>query len=627
LVQSRSSLLVALVLTTLVVTLALSWAGWRLLDQQREQRTRQQLDATADSMAASIRSILAETGETLSASLANPERPLTIAGAAVMTARADGTAIAAAGSAFVPSVPDSPTADARFAEGQRLEFACGDLAGAAARYRQLAGHPDTAVRAGALLRLGRVNLRIGNTTGALGAYRAMAELRQVRVEQFPAAFIGLYQQRVIAVATGDSSAETLTARLGLKIGEWPLTRGQVDHYLDELGLAKPDTWPLAEAIERLWSMPVSRSSRGLRVVADGSRPVLVMWRGSTAVSAVMAAFLDDFLPAAPADTRWQLADPEGQVVAGQRSVSGAGPARVVGDPESPWNLRVAITATRRDTGETILLTMMAAMLVFLWGAMYVMARAIRREAAVARLQSDFVAAVSHEFRSPLTTIRQMAEMLEMGRVTSEERRQAYFGVLTGEASRLQRLVETLLNFGRMEAGAARYRLEELDLGDLVVRVVQEIEPAARESDKRIVVSGPTDSVLVRADANALALAIRNLIDNALKYSPNRPEVRVEWGQQGGRASIRVIDHGIGIPHTEQHTIFEKFVRGRSAIAANVAGTGVGLAMVWQILRAHGGDVEVESEVGLGSVFTVVLPLVNPQLPAPNSQEQEAAVHS
>jgi signal transduction histidine kinase len=338
----------------------------------------------------------------------------------------------------------------------------------------------------------------------------------------------------------------------------------------------------------------------------------------------MAAFLDDFLPASPAGTLWQLADTEGRVIAGQRSISGSDPARVVGDPESPWNLRVAITATRRDTSETVLLTMMAAMLVSLWGAMYFMARAIRREAAVARLQSDFVAAVSHEFRSPLTTIRQMSEMLEMGRVTSAERRQAYYRILTGEASRLQRLVETLLNFGRMEARAARYSMEAVHLADVISRLVKEMEPAVRESGRRIDVNGSAAGVLVRADANALALAVRNLIDNALKYSPPDSAVRVEWDEQDGRASIRVIDQGVGIPRAEQHAIFEKFVRGRSAIETNVAGTGVGLAMVQQILRAHGGDVTVDSQVGHGSTFTLVLPLVNSQLPTANSQHVAAA---
>ena len=121
---------------------------------------------------------------------------------------------------------------------------------------------------------------------------------------------------------------------------------------------------------------------------------------------------------------------------------------------------------------------MFAVLVLLSGATYMMARAIRREAHVARLQSDFVAAVSHEFRSPLTTIRQMAEMLEMGRLQDESRRRQYYRMLAAEAGRLQRLVETLLNFGRMEAGVERYRLVEADAVRVVRTVVSELESIA-----------------------------------------------------------------------------------------------------------------------------------------------------
>jgi signal transduction histidine kinase len=255
--------------------------------------------------------------------------------------------------------------------------------------------------------------------------------------------------------------------------------------------------------------------------------------------------------------------------------------------------------------------MVVAMLAFLWGAMYFMARALRREAAVARLQSDFVAAVSHEFRSPLTTIRQMAEMLEADRVPSSERRKAYYQVLAGEASRLQRLVETLLNFGRMEAGAARYTLTEVDLAEIVRRVVDDIEPAGVQG-KRVAVTGSGTGPLVNADTSALAVAIRNVIDNALKYSPDGSGVRVDWDQDDSCAHVRVIDAGIGIPRSEQHAIFDKFVRGRAAIDGNVAGTGVGLAMVRQILRAHGGDIAVESEAGQGSTFTLTVPLIHSQ---------------
>jgi signal transduction histidine kinase len=253
--------------------------------------------------------------------------------------------------------------------------------------------------------------------------------------------------------------------------------------------------------------------------------------------------------------------------------------------------------------------MIGATVIFVWAAAYFMARAIRREAAVARLQSDFVAAVSHEFRSPLTTVRQMAEMLDEDRVPTEERRHKYYQVLASEAARLQRLVETLLNFGRIESGAARYRFVNVDTAALVREVVDEIAPQARESGKAIEVDG-AESMTVHADHDALSLALRNLIDNAIKYSPGQHTVWVRCRKDLDRAAICVVDCGVGVPRSEQRSIFDKFVRGRAAIERNIKGTGVGLSMVQQIVTAHGGEIHLESEPGRGSTFTLLLPSVN-----------------
>jgi signal transduction histidine kinase len=226
---------------------------------------------------------------------------------------------------------------------------------------------------------------------------------------------------------------------------------------------------------------------------------------------------------------------------------------------------------------------------------------------VSRLQSEFVATVSHEFRSPLTAMRQLSEILALGRVPSEERRQKYYDTLVAETRRLQRLVETVLNFGRMEDGARRYRFEETDAGDVVEGVVSEFAPELAASGRRIEVSRPSGPCPVQADPEAIALAVRNLLDNALKYSPDEPAVFVSWGREDDAVAIRVRDEGMGIPAGEQRMIFQKFVRGRAAIAANVKGTGVGLAMVRHIVRAHGGDIRVASAPGEGSTFTMRLP--------------------
>ena len=125
--------------------------------------------------------------------------------------------------------------------------------------------------------------------------------------------------------------------------------------------------------------------------------------------------------------------------------------------------------------------MIALMILFLWGTVYFMAKAVRREAKAAQLQSDFVASVSHEFRSPLTTVRQLSEMLEMDQVPSEERRHQYYQMLSKESMRLQRLVETLLNFGKLESGEQQLQFSPVDVGDIVESVLAELEGSARVS--------------------------------------------------------------------------------------------------------------------------------------------------
>jgi signal transduction histidine kinase len=240
---------------------------------------------------------------------------------------------------------------------------------------------------------------------------------------------------------------------------------------------------------------------------------------------------------------------------------------------------------------------------------YFIARAIRREMEVSRLQSDFVSAVSHEFRSPLTSMRQLSELLAFGRVPSEERRHVYYETLVRETMRLQRLVESLLNFGRMEAGARQYRFEPVDAGALAHRVAAEFEPQIAGDGRRIELAGDAAGCVIEADPEAISVALRNLVDNALKYSPDQPRVWVEWHAKHGLIGISVRDRGVGIAASERKAIFRKFVRGSAAASGNVKGSGVGLAMVRHIVAAHGGMIQVDSEPGRGSTFTMLLPAV------------------
>jgi signal transduction histidine kinase len=247
-------------------------------------------------------------------------------------------------------------------------------------------------------------------------------------------------------------------------------------------------------------------------------------------------------------------------------------------------------------------------------ASYVVFRAVSRELSVARLQSDFVAAVSHEFRTPLTAMRHLTDILEEGGV-APDRAALYFGALGRETRRLHEMVESLLDFGRMESGRRAYHMEETNAAELAERVVNEFRERAAITAHRIELnpsSGVHDIPRIRADRDALSLALRNLLDNAIKYSPDLSTVRVAVEQRNGLAGISVQDEGAGIPKEEQRAVFRKFVRGESAQTLSVKGTGIGLTMANEIVRAHGGRLELASEPGSGSRFTILLPALDNQ---------------
>jgi signal transduction histidine kinase len=238
-------------------------------------------------------------------------------------------------------------------------------------------------------------------------------------------------------------------------------------------------------------------------------------------------------------------------------------------------------------------------------ASYGLHRITRRELLLARQQADFVAAVSHEFRTPLTSMRHLTDLLAAGSIASEERRAHYYQLLANETERLHRMVESLLSFGRMDAGAHSWQLERLDVKSALASLVDEFRQDAGgrqvhlELDDRI--------PAIEADREALSRAVWNLMENAVKYSPADTGIRVFARRTNGSVVIGVQDDGIGIPAAEQQRIFQKFVRGDEARRAGIRGVGIGLALVTRIAEAHGGSVRVESEAGRGSTFTLVIP--------------------
>ncbi len=235
-------------------------------------------------------------------------------------------------------------------------------------------------------------------------------------------------------------------------------------------------------------------------------------------------------------------------------------------------------------------------------------RSVSHELELARMKSDFVSTVSHEFKSPLTSIRQLAEMLQSGRVPSEERRQKYYDVLLEQSERLALLTDNILSLAKIEEGRAEFTLEMTDISVLLTEVVNSIQERVRHEGFDIGLDVEGALPFLAVDRTALSQAVTNLVDNAIKYSGDSRRISVSACLEEQAVAIAVQDFGIGIKREDIPRVFERFYRGGDELTRTVKGSGLGLTLVREIVAAHRGKVHVESEPGRGSVFSIRLPL-------------------
>lgn len=230
--------------------------------------------------------------------------------------------------------------------------------------------------------------------------------------------------------------------------------------------------------------------------------------------------------------------------------------------------------------------------------------ALERERAAAKQQRDFVGMVSHEFRTPLAIIDSAAEILSGPYQINEQQRAKRFKMIRDSVRRLNDLVESVLDFTRIDGGALKFQPETIDLAALLRAVVERVE--AMQSVCRVALSTPDEPVVISGDPKLLDHVFANLIDNAIKYSPGKScvFVNLETTPEGG-ARVVVVDQGIGVPADEIPKLFDRFYR--ASTASGIHGTGIGLYIVDQFLRLHGGGATLESKVGVGSTFTAHLP--------------------
>jgi len=244
---------------------------------------------------------------------------------------------------------------------------------------------------------------------------------------------------------------------------------------------------------------------------------------------------------------------------------------------------------------------------FILGGSFFTLRALSEEWRMAQIKSEFVAALSHDLRRPLTSIRMFSEMLKEGLVATEDKKKEYYDIISNESEQLTDLANNILDFSRIERGRKKYLFEYGDISKLAAETVESFKAHMVGPGQNIVLDMETGLPGLKMDAYAISQAITNLLSNAVKYSPSDGEIRVNVIKKAPGVAIEVIDKGAGIPKKEHRKIFEKFYR-TSQQDTNVEGTGLGLTLVKCAVEAHGGRVTIDSVVGKGSKFTLLLPV-------------------
>jgi len=218
-----------------------------------------------------------------------------------------------------------------------------------------------------------------------------------------------------------------------------------------------------------------------------------------------------------------------------------------------------------------------------------------------------VSNVSHELKTPLTSIRLFSEMLAQDTVQDESKRRHFLSIITTETARLTRLINNVLDFSRLERGEKKYHFEPFDVVALVRETVESYRPQLESGGFILKLQLSPDPAEITGDRDALAQVLVNLLSNAEKYSGERKEIEVRCETRAGGVEVKVLDRGWAVPAGCEERIFEQFYRAHDSLASGIQGCGLGLTLARQIARAHGGEVTYESRPEGGSCFTLKLP--------------------
>ncbi|MEE4273772.1 MAG: HAMP domain-containing sensor histidine kinase [Thermoanaerobaculales bacterium] len=254
-------------------------------------------------------------------------------------------------------------------------------------------------------------------------------------------------------------------------------------------------------------------------------------------------------------------------------------------------------------------TLSAALAVVLMGGIVFTVRTAIKEMKLSAMKNEFVSNVSHELRTPLASIRVFGELMRHGRVNDPAKVSEYGSHIEAESRRLSQLINNILDFSRIEAGQKIYAFESTSLEQLVSGTLEAYRLRLKNQGFELEFESPDEPLpLLSLDAGAMDRAIANLLDNAIKYSNDGGRITVRVDRTGPDVVLSISDDGIGIPPDEHERVFDRFHRVGTGLVHDVKGSGLGLSLVQHIVRAHGGRVRLESELGKGSTFFIHLPI-------------------
>ena len=313
---------------------------------------------------------------------------------------------------------------------------------------------------------------------------------------------------------------------------------------------------------------------------------------------------------------WEISDEDGERLSGSDNIpNDLLPVKSDFPAGLPsWILKFypvsrGLLATFFHSGSGFFFYIFIAVLVILVFGLIFTLQTVNNKVELSKMKSSFVSTVSHELKSPLTSIRQIAEILVHKKVSSE-RKEKYFNMILQQSERLSHLIENILDFSKMEAGQKQFHFKNTDLAVVAENVIQSLQDRLAADNFQIQLSNSGSVHEINGDREAMEQVLYNLIDNAIKYSGKARKVDVNIQSDSEFVVLRVRDYGIGIQKEEQEKIFNQFYRVGEELIQTVKGTGIGLTIVKQIVEAHKGKVIVESSPGKGSTFILKFPVKN-----------------